>query len=51
MVLAIKRGKEKIIPHGGSILEQGDIITFVGLREYIDSTKELIATHVCAITK
>ncbi|NLY81863.1 MAG: hypothetical protein GX078_03660 [Clostridiales bacterium] len=51
LVLAIKRGKEKIIPHGGSILEQGDIITFVGLREYIDSTKELIATHVCAITK
>lgn len=51
LILSIKRGKDKIIPHGGNVLEQGDIITVVGSREHIDSTKELIATHVCAITK
>ena len=49
LILSIKRGKDKIIPHGSNVIEQGDILTIVGSKEYMEEVKNLIATHACLI--
>lgn len=30
LVVSVKRGAEKIVPHGGTVLQQGDLLTVVG---------------------
>jgi Kef-type K+ transport system membrane component KefB len=49
LILSIKRGKDKIIPHGSNVIEQGDVLTIVGSKEYMEEVKTLIATHACII--
>ncbi len=49
LILSIKRGKDKVIPHGSNVIEQGDVLIIVGSKEHMEEVKALIATHSCAI--
>jgi CPA1 family monovalent cation:H+ antiporter len=42
VLVSIKRGEEIIIPRGDTLLHEGDVVTTLCEREYLDSVRELL---------
>lgn len=43
LVVAVRRGAEKIVPHGYTILEKGDLLTVVGPIEALEPMRQLLS--------
>ena len=41
LVVSVKRGAEKIVPHGHTVLQQGDLLTVVGPPEAWEDMRSL----------